>query len=169
MSLPGLTLTRNKANTGRWSEVLITGQEEYLTAWMSSLYRLRYTTRSWEAEREGTLTVTPWKEALAHRRHIHPFSTLHCVKLGVLDRDAFLKKVCLIPTAALCRALSTGAGCKGGKVTLAACVKLTLSDPFFQTSSTCPVALKQQISPQQQIPARLSHAAQLWKAAFSRW
>lgn len=113
MSLPGLTFTRNKANTGRWSEVLITGQDEYLTAWMSSLYRLRYTTRSWEAEREGRLMVTPfarqpWKEALVHKRQIHSFITLHLVKLSVLDRDTFMKNVCLIPVAVLCPALGTG-------------------------------------------------------------
>ena len=46
MSLPGLTLTRNRPYTGRWSDVLIPGQEEYLTGQMSSLWRLLYMTRS---------------------------------------------------------------------------------------------------------------------------
>lgn len=96
MSLPGLTFTRNKANTGRWSEVLITGQDEYLTAWMSSLYRLRYTTRSWEVEREGRLMVTPfahppWKEALVHETN--PFichtllSEIKCLGQGYIHEE----------------------------------------------------------------------------------
>lgn len=46
MSLPGLTLTRNRPYTGRWSDVLMPGQEEYFTGQMSSLWRLLNRTRS---------------------------------------------------------------------------------------------------------------------------
>lgn len=46
LSLPGLTFTRKRPYTGRWSEVLIPGQEEYVSGQMSSLWRLRYMTRS---------------------------------------------------------------------------------------------------------------------------
>lgn len=46
LSLPGLTFTRNRPYTGRWSDVLIPGQEEYLSGQMSPLWRLLYTTRS---------------------------------------------------------------------------------------------------------------------------
>lgn len=51
LSLPGLTFTRNRPYTGRWSDVLITGQEEYLTGQMSSLWRLLYMMRSFRKRR----------------------------------------------------------------------------------------------------------------------
>ena len=45
-SIPGHTFTPNRPKTGRGWEVLIAGQEEYLTGQISPLWRLLYTTRS---------------------------------------------------------------------------------------------------------------------------
>lgn len=66
LSLPGLTLTRNRPYTGRWSDVLIPGQEEYLTGQMSSLWRLLYMTRSCGEGSRGRLAAG--LDRLASRR-----------------------------------------------------------------------------------------------------
>jgi len=50
----------------------------------------------------------PWREVLVRERQIPSFITLHLGKSSVLDRDTFMKNVCLIPAAVLCPALSTG-------------------------------------------------------------
>lgn len=54
LSLPGLTFTRKRPYTGRWSEVLTPGQEEYVSGQMSPRWRLRYMTRSCrDSQRQG--------------------------------------------------------------------------------------------------------------------
>lgn len=58
LSLPGLTFTRNRPYTGRWSDVLIPGQDEYLSGQMSPLWRLLYRTRSC-GETAGARTPAP--------------------------------------------------------------------------------------------------------------
>lgn len=161
MSLPGLTFTRNKANTGRWSEVLITGHDEYLTAWMSSLYRLRNTTRSWEAEKkgetDGNSLCTSTLERSTGSRETNPFiyhtplSEIKCLGLGHINEECVSDPNSSSVPNSEQMGEHTGTGCTAGKTRLAACAKLSLRSRI-QTSSTCPLALKQQISARLRIP-----------------
>ena len=175
MSLPGLTFTRNKANTGRWSEVLITGQDEYLTAWMSSLYRLRYTTRSWEAERgetDGNSLCTSTLERSTGSRETDPFiyhaplREIKCLGQGYIHKECVSDPSSSSVPSSEHRGECTGRGWKAGKMSLAACAKLSpcsrIQQSFFANQSHMPC------SPQAtNLSTTVSHADRLWKAAFS--
>lgn len=57
LSRPGFTFTRNRPYTGRWSDVLIPGQEEYFKGLISPFWRLLYKTRSFRREGEAGAEV----------------------------------------------------------------------------------------------------------------